>query len=55
MFNPNPHVQTLALGGRPVCHVIDDAQLEPERWIDNMTHADGFPTLNLFTRRRNPA
>lgn len=34
MFNPNPRVQTLTLGGRPLCHVIDDALLEPERWVE---------------------
>lgn len=34
MFNPDPKVQTLALGGRALCHVIDDALLEPERWVE---------------------
>ncbi|HEU0306397.1 MAG TPA: DUF6445 family protein, partial [Lysobacter sp.] len=37
MFNPNPRVQTLTAGGRPVCHVIDDALLEPQRWVDYAT------------------
>jgi hypothetical protein len=34
MFNPNPRVQTLAIGGRALCHVIDDALREPERWVE---------------------
>ncbi|HEY1141342.1 MAG TPA: DUF6445 family protein [Lysobacter sp.] len=34
MFNPNPRIQTLTVGGRPLCHVIDDALLEPERWVE---------------------
>lgn len=34
MFNPAARVRMLAAGGRAVCHVIDDALLEPERWID---------------------
>ena len=43
MFNPNPRVRTLTAGGRPVCHVIDDALLEPQRWVDYATtHAREF-------------
>lgn len=43
MFNPNPRVQTLTVSGRPLCHVIDDALLEPERWIDHaVAHARDF-------------
>jgi hypothetical protein len=43
MFNPNPQVQTLSVGGRPLCYVIDDALLEPERWVDHAAaHADAF-------------
>ena len=34
MFNPSPRIQTLQVAGRPVCHVIDDALREPERWVD---------------------
>lgn len=34
MFNPRPRVQTLSVGGRALCHVIDDALLEPERWVE---------------------
>lgn len=34
MFNPHPRIQTIAIGDRPLCHVIDDALLEPERWVD---------------------
>lgn len=43
MFNPNPRVQTLTLGGRPVCHVIDDALRAPERWVEHaVAHAREF-------------
>ena len=34
MFNPRPRIQTLDVAGRPLCHVIDDALLEPERWVE---------------------
>jgi hypothetical protein len=34
MFNPAPRIQTLHVAGQPVCHVIDDALLEPDRWIE---------------------
>jgi hypothetical protein len=34
MFNPNPRVERLAIGPRHDCLVIDDALLEPERWVD---------------------
>lgn len=34
MFNPEPRIETLAVAGRPLCHVIDDALLEPERWVE---------------------
>lgn len=34
MFNPAPRIDTIELAGRPVCHVIDDALLEPERWVE---------------------
>lgn len=33
MFNPNPVVEALPLFGGHVCWVIDDALLEPERWV----------------------
>lgn len=33
MFNPNPRIETVAIGGRPLCYVIDDALREPERWV----------------------
>ena len=43
MFNPAARVRTLAVGGRALCHVIDDALLEPERWIDYAAaHAADF-------------
>lgn len=34
MFNPTPHLQVLPIGARHACYVIDDALLEPERWVD---------------------
>lgn len=33
MFNPHPRIETLAVAGRPLCHVVDDALLAPERWV----------------------
>lgn len=43
MFNPNPTIQTVPITARHACHVIDDALLEPERWVDYaVDHADGF-------------
>jgi hypothetical protein len=43
MFNPKPTVQTLTVAGRPACYVIDDALLEPERWVDYaVAHAGEF-------------
>lgn len=35
IFNPHPRVQTLAIDGRALCYVIDDALLEPERWVEH--------------------
>ena len=34
MFNPDPVIETISIGGRPLCHVIDNALLEPERWVE---------------------
>lgn len=34
MFNPNPTVQALPLFGGHHCWIIDDALLEPRRWVD---------------------
>lgn len=34
MFNPDPVIETIRVGGRPLCHVIDNALREPERWVD---------------------
>jgi hypothetical protein len=34
MFNPRPRIEVVAIAGRPACYVIDDALLEPERWVD---------------------
>lgn len=43
MFNPDARVETLAVAGRPLCHVIDDALLEPRRWVEYATaHAARF-------------
>lgn len=42
MFNPAPVVQRIPLGDSAVC-VIDDALLEPERWVAlARRHAEGF-------------
>jgi len=43
MFNPNPRIQRLAIGPRHDCLVIDDALLEPERWVEHaLEHRDAF-------------
>lgn len=43
MFNPNPQVERLAIGPRHACYVIDDALLEPERWVEYAeAHRDAF-------------
>ncbi|QSX79341.1 DUF6445 family protein [Agrilutibacter solisilvae] len=43
MFNPAPRIQTLQVDHRPVCHVVDDALLEPERWVEfAAAHAAAF-------------
>ena len=34
MFNPDPVIETISIGGRPLCHVVDNALLEPERWVE---------------------
>lgn len=34
MFNPQPRIQSLPIAGGHLCHVIDDALLEPERWVE---------------------
>ena len=34
MFNPDPVIETISVGGRPLCHVVDNALLEPERWVE---------------------
>ncbi|KQY54827.1 DUF6445 family protein [Lysobacter sp. Root494] len=34
LFNPAPVIETVTVGGRPLCHVIDNALLEPERWVE---------------------
>lgn len=34
MFNPDPTVQVIPLGGNHACYVIDDALCDPERWVD---------------------
>lgn len=34
MFNPHPRVQVVPITPRHACYVIDDALLEPERWVE---------------------
>lgn len=43
MFNPHPRIQPVAFAGQPLCYVIDDALLEPARWIEHAAaHAHAF-------------
>ena len=34
LFNPSPKIEAISIAGSHVCHVIDDAVLEPERWVE---------------------
>lgn len=34
LFNPTPRIQTVPIHGRHVCHVIDDALLDPDALVD---------------------
>jgi hypothetical protein len=46
MFNPRPRIERLAIGPRHDCLVIDDALLEPERWVEYAaTHRGDFAEL----------
>lgn len=43
MFNPHPKIDAVLIAGRQLCYVVDDAMLEPERWVDYAeTHRDDF-------------
>ena len=43
MFNPHPRVQVVPITPRHACYVIDDALLEPERWVEfAIGHRDEF-------------
>lgn len=35
MFNPHPRVQVVPITSQHACYVIDDALLEPERWVEH--------------------
>lgn len=34
MFNPEPKVEVVPIVGDQVCYVIDDALLDPDRWVE---------------------
>lgn len=43
MFNPNPRIESVPIAGRHVCHVIDDALLDPDALVAlAAAHADAF-------------
>lgn len=43
LFNPAPRIQTVPIHGRHVCHVIDDALLDPDALVDYAAaHAGEF-------------
>ena len=51
MFNTNPKIDAVSIAGRHVCYVVDDAVLEPDRWIEYaMAHRDAFAmaTFNAY-------
>lgn len=46
MLTPTPQIQQLALNATESVYVIDDALLEPERWVERaMRHRDAFEQL----------
>jgi hypothetical protein len=43
VFNPRPRIERMPLGGGQFCYVIDDALLEPERFVEwSAAHGDAF-------------
>lgn len=43
MFNPRPRIQVVPITPARACIVVDDALLEPERWVDHaVAHRDAF-------------
>jgi hypothetical protein len=47
MFNPRPRIERLAIGARHACFVVDDALLEPERWVEHaVANRDRFAELD---------
>jgi hypothetical protein len=34
VFNPDPVIETVSIGGRPLCYVVDNALRQPERWVE---------------------
>jgi Family of unknown function (DUF6445) len=50
MFSPNPRIETIPIAGRHVCHVIDDALLDPDALVD---YADAH--LRDFVETRHNA
>lgn len=47
MFNPNPRIEIVPIAGRHVCHVIDDALLDPDALVAlAAAHADAFVETN---------
>ncbi|MFZ5637846.1 MAG: DUF6445 family protein [Pseudomonadota bacterium] len=43
MFNPNPRIEIVPIAGRHVCHVVDDALLDPDAVVEYaVAHADAF-------------
>lgn len=43
MFHPRPHIETVSIGGRHVCCVIDDALLDPDALVAHaVTQREAF-------------
>lgn len=43
MFNPAPRIEAIPITPQQACYVIDDALLEPQRWIEHAAaHAHAF-------------
>jgi hypothetical protein len=47
-FNPHPAIECIPLGGGRHGHIVDDALLEPERFVEwAVAHRDGFRPVDF--------
>lgn len=57
MFNPRPQVTSIPIGGIGNCLLVDDALIDPDRWVDYACYerqafaqatGNGYPGLELY-------